>query len=261
MRHLVTATWDDVPHLTKSQKDDLWNALQPHEREARSKGIPGLGEGAIFPVTDESILVDPFEIPRHWRKIGGLDFGYDHPFAAAGLAHDLDADCIYVTKEYRERKATPIIHAAALKPWGKSDDGSQWLPWSWPPDGMQHDKGSGVQLAQQYRDQGLLLLDMHAQFEDGSNSVEAGLSDMLMRMQTGRWKVFKTCTGWMEEKRLYHRKKSDSGKIEIVKLRDDIISASRYALMMIRDAIVEPNSEPRKRYQGFKSSSTGWMRE
>jgi hypothetical protein len=52
-------------------------------------------------------------------------------------------------------------------------------------------------------------------------------------MQTGRWKVFRTCTSWLEEFRLYHRK---DGKV--VKERDDTISASRYALMMKRFADV-----------------------
>lgn len=247
MRHLVTATWDDVPHLSAEQKQQLWDALPPHEKEARSKGIPGLGEGAIFPVSDESILVDPFPIPKHWRQIGGLDFGYDHPFAATKLAHDLDTDCIYVTAEYRERKATPVIHAAALRPWGK------WLPWAWPHDGLQHDKGSGEQLAQQYRDQEMDLLPERATFEDETNGVEAGLSDMLVRMQTNRWKVFRTCPLWMEEKRLYHRKKNDQGKIAIVALRDDLISASRYGLMMIRHADVD-------RIGSMPQVSNDWVR-
>jgi hypothetical protein len=230
LRHLVTATWDDVPHLTKNQKDELNASLKPHEREARSKGIPVLGEGAIFPVADEAVIEDPFEIPKWWRHICGLDFGYDHPFGAVDLAYDPDKDCIHLTREYRERHATPIIHAAALKVWGK------WLPWAWPPDGFQHDKGSGEQLAEQYRRQDLNLLWEHAKFEDGTVGVEAGVSDMLQRMQTGRWKVFRTCPLWMEEKRLYHRKRTDNGRVEIVKLRDDLISASRYALMMMRYA-------------------------
>lgn len=164
--------------------------------------------------------------------IGGLDFGWDHPFGATKLAHDLDTDSVYVTAEYRERQATPVIHAAALKPWGRK------LPWAWPHDGLEHDKQSGEAFAESYRRQDLELLPERAMFDDGSNGVEAGLSDMLVRMQTGRWKVFKTCPLWMEEKRLYHRKKNDSGKIEIVKLRDDLISSSRYALMCIRFAEV-----------------------
>jgi hypothetical protein len=180
-------------------------------------------------VADEIIEVDPFSIPQHWVQINGVDFGWDHPFAAANLAWDRDADCIYVCKEYAIKESTPVVHAAAVKPWG------DWIPVAWPHDGLQHDKGSGEALRDQYAAQGLAMLADKATFEDGGNGVEAGIMDMLDRMQTGRWKVFKTCGGWMTEFRTYHRK---DGKI--VKLKDDRISASRYALMMLRHAVVKP---------------------
>jgi hypothetical protein len=48
-----------------------------------------------------------------------MDFGWDHPFAAVELAWDRDTDTIYVTKAYRIRETTPVIHAAALRAWGK----------------------------------------------------------------------------------------------------------------------------------------------
>lgn len=53
-----------------------------HERDARTKGIPTLGSGRIFPVTEESITCDPIEIPAQWPQIGAMDFGINHPFAA-----------------------------------------------------------------------------------------------------------------------------------------------------------------------------------
>lgn len=226
------ATIDDAEHFTADERAKIVASYPAHELEARTKGIPGLGSGRIFPVTEESITVEPFEIPKHWVQIGGMDFGYDHPFGATKLAWDRDKDVIYVTAEYRERQQTPIIHAAAIKPWG------DWLPWAWPHDGLQHDKGSGEQLAVQYRAQGLKTLDERSTFDDGTNSVEAGIMDMLDRMKTGRWKVFRTCPLWFEEFRMYHRK---DGKI--VKERDDLISASRYGLMMKRFAITEPKPE------------------
>jgi hypothetical protein len=99
---------------------------------------------------------------------------------------------------------------------------------------LQHDKGSGEQLAAQYREQGLNLLHERATFADGSNGLEAGVMEMLDRMQTGRWKVFSNCAEWFEEFRLYHRKDG-----LIVKERDDLISASRYGMMMLRAARVE----------------------
>jgi len=103
---------------------------------------------------------------------------------------------------------------------------------------LQHDKGSGDELAGQYATNGLNMLPERATWLDGSNGVEAGLMEMLDRMLSGRWKVFNTCAHWLEERRLYHRK---DGKI--IKERDDVISASRYALMMLRHADIERKVE------------------
>jgi phage terminase large subunit-like protein len=247
-RTVISMTIEDAEHYTPQERAKIIASYPPHEREARTKGIPTLGSGLIFPVMEEDIVIEPRPIPSIWPQIAGIDFGWDHPTAAANLAWDRDADIVYLTKVYRKREASPILHAAALKPWGA------WLPWSWPHDGN-NDTAAGPNLASQYREQGLGMLDERATFEDGTNSVEAGLMDMLDRMQTGRFKVFSTCVEWLEERRLYHRK---DGKV--VKVRDDTISASRYALMMLRHAIVEPNSQPRKRYGASAGrSATGWM--
>lgn len=221
-RAVTTMTIDDAEHYTPEERAKIIASYPPHEREARTKGIPTLGSGRVFPVPEETITVEAFSIPPHWLRIGAMDFGWDHPFAAVELAWDRDADVIYVTKAYRQKEATPVIHAAALKPWGD-------LPWAWPHDGLQHDKGSGEQLASQYRTQGLDMLPERATFEDGTNGVEAGVMDMLDRMQSGRWKVFSHLVDWFEEFRLYHRKDG-----LIVKLQDDLMSASRYGLMMKR---------------------------
>jgi phage terminase large subunit-like protein len=224
-RHVTTMTIDDAEHYTPEERAVIAESYPPHEREARTKGAPALGSGRIFPVTEESITIAALPIARHWPQIGGLDFGWDHPTAAVKLAWDRDADIVYVIASYRLREATPLIHAGALKPWGNT------LPWAWPHDGLRHDKASGEQLAETYRKHGLNLLLEHAAFEDGSTGVEAGLFLMLERMQTGRLKVFKHLAEWFEEFRLYHR---DDGKV--VKLRDDLMSATRYALMCLRHA-------------------------
>lgn len=229
-RHVVQMTIDDAEHYTPEQRAAIIASYPAHEREARVKGIPSMGSGRVFPIPEEDITVKPFAIPSHWVQINGLDFGWDHPFAATNLAWDRDADCIYVCKEYAARESTPVVHAAAIKPWG------DWVPCAWPHDGLQHDKGSGETLANQYRAQSLKMLPEKATFPDGGNGVEAGVTEMLDRMQTGRWKVFETCGGWLQEFRLYHRKDG-----LIVKLKDDRISSSRYGMMMLRFAKAQPS--------------------
>jgi len=227
-RAVISMTIEDADHYTPEERAKIIASYPAHERDARTKGIPTMGSGLIFPVIEDDIICDPFEIPKHWVQLGGMDFGWDHPTAGGCIAWDRDADVIYLTKDYRQRQATPIVHAAAFKAWGA------WLPWSWPHDGN-NDTAAGENLSKQYRDQGLNMLPERATFEDGSNSVEAGLMEMLDRMITGRFKVFRTCGSFLEERRIYHRK---DGKI--VKERDDVISAVRYAVMMKRFAKVKP---------------------
>jgi Terminase RNaseH-like domain len=184
------------------------------------------------------------EFPTHWPRIGGMDFGWDHPFAAVELVWDRDTDTVYVTKCYRVREATAVTHAAALKLWGKK------LPWAWPRDGRRETlEGAGKPLADQYRAQDLEMLHQHAQFEDGSVSVEAGIADMLIRMESGRFKVLKHLNEWFEEFRLYHRK---DGKV--FKENDDLLAATRYAVMMLRYA---ETSRPLRHYEPDRRES--WL--
>jgi Terminase RNaseH-like domain len=169
-----------------------------------------------------------------------MDFGWDHPFAACELVWDRDADVIFVSRTYRIRQATPIEHTAALRPWGKE------LRWAWPRDGNRETlEGAGVALAAQYREQGLNLLSEYSHYvEPGgqkSVSVEAGLMDMLNRMQSGRFKVFRHLEDWWQEFRLFHRK---DGKI--VKEGDDLMAATRYGVMMLRFA------STKKAYDNFR---------
>lgn len=244
-------TIEDVDHYTKEERDRIVASYPAHEREARAKGIPILGSGRVFPIAESVITVEPFLVPDLWPRICGIDFGWDHPSAAVWLAWDRDTDTIYVTDCIRVRETTPAQQAPAIKMRG------DWIPVAWPHDGLQTEKGSGFQLAEQYRNVGVNMLHEMAQFPETGDesgyktsriSVEAGVLGMLQKMQAGKFKVFSTCNDWFEEFRLYHRK---DGKI--VKLQDDLMAATRYAYMMLRYAVVAPDPSkimlnPRRAY-------------
>ncbi|MDE2104109.1 MAG: terminase family protein [Patescibacteria group bacterium] len=247
--HVTRMSIDDVDHYTAEQRAAIIASYPEYEREARTRGEPQLGEGRIFPFEESALMCQPIPIPDHWARIGGLDFGWDHPSAGVLCAWDRDSDIWYVTHAHRARQQTPILFSGAVKPWGN------W-PWSWPHDGLQHDKGSGDQLARLYRSQGLNMLAVHATHVDGGSGVEAGIAEMYERMQTGRFKVFQHLGDWFEEFRMYHRK---DGKV--VKLGDDLLSATRYALMMKRYAKNKLELRPvRKQYTPpAPSKPEGWM--
>lgn len=231
-RHVVAMTIDDVDHYTAEERERIVASYPPHEREARAKGIPSMGSGRVFPVTESTIVVPRRPIPPQWYQIGGMDFGIDHPFAAVNLCWDKDYDCLYVARTYRVKGAIPALHATALRPWG------EWIPWAWPHDGLIRDKGSGDQLKDIYKAHHLNMLPEQASHAEGGNGVEAGIIEMHERMETGRFKVFDDCSEWLEEFRMYHRKDGI-----IVKERDDLMSATRYAVMMKRYAALKPTGQ------------------
>jgi len=229
---LVSMTIYDVDHYTDEEKERIVDSYPDHERDARAKGIPVLGSGRVFLIPEEDLMEDPFEIPSHFAQINGLDFGWDHPQAAVNLAWDRDHDILHVTKTFRKRECTPVHAANTIGKWGK------WIPTAWPHDGLQHDKGSGDELATQYRDAGLNMLEEHATHESGGNGVEAGIMEMTERMKDGRFRVNRYLSDWFEEYRMYHRENGI-----IVKERDDIMAASRYGVMMRRFAEVRQSKK------------------
>jgi hypothetical protein len=254
MRSVTLMTLEDAAHFSADDREALLAKYPAHERDVRGKGIPMLGSGRIFPLSDEQVSCPAFKVPEYWPVLGALDFGWDHPTAAVRLAHDRDADIVYVTHTYRQAKGTPIQHAGALRAWGN-------IPWAWPHDGEHETSaGGGVDLATQYRAQGLDMLAERAKPEKlsrkagqspASSSMEAGLMSLLDRMLGGRLKVFEHLGDWFEEFRLYHRKKG-----KVVKFNDDLMSATRYGEVSLRYARVVG---PMKKKRGRRASAAGWM--
>ena len=226
-RCVINMTIEDALHISDEDRKRQIDSYDVHQQEARAYGRPVLGSGIIFPVMRRDIACDPFpmdNVPFYWQELAGIDFagsGEDgHPTAAVKLLYNTQDDIIYVTNTYRRKGGTPMVHAAALRAWGK-------VPFAWPHDGLQHDKSSGVPLKDIYKNEGLNMLTDNARFEDGDNGVEAGITALLMRMETGRLKIFSHLTDLFEEMDGYYR---DEGKI--VKIEDDLICALRYSAGM-----------------------------
>lgn len=227
---LIQATWDDAPHLDKATKDQLLSQYPEHERKMRAEGIPFFGSGLVYPVDEGAIKVEPFEIPEHWPAIAGMDFGWENDTAVVWLRWDRDADIVYLVDEYAANHLVPLMHSGAIK-------SRPICPVAWPHDGVAGEKGSGVGLADQYRNHGIKMMAQHFTnppvpgLPNGDIRVEPGISSLLERMQTGRFKVFSTCMKWLNEFKMYSRK---DGKI--IKKNDHLMDATRYAEGSLRFA-------------------------
>ena len=226
-QYVQRATWDEAYHMSDEMKVSLLAEYPVWQRDMRSKGLPLLGAGLIFDISDKDIQCDAFECPRHWWIINGLDFGWDHPQAHIQLWIDRDTDTIYVAHAWKKSKTLADVAWNCVHEWAYG------VPTAWPHDGLQTEKGSAKQQKSYYHQAGWDMLDVHAQWLDGGIGVEAGLVELYRLMELGKFKVFKHLTPWFEEKMNYHR--DENGKI--IKLGDDLLSATRYAYMMRRFAV------------------------
>lgn len=220
----IGITWDDVPHLSEADRKELWDTIPPHQRDARAKGIPALGSGVIYPVAEDSYLVDPFAIPPHWPKAYALDVGWNRTAAIWG-AWDRDNDTVYLYGEYYVGEAPPQVHADAIKSRG------DWIPGVIDPASRGRSQIDGRALMDEYINLGLDL-------QPARNEVEAGIFAVYRRFQSGRLKVFRTLANYRSEIRLYRR--DEKGKI--VKERDHLMDAKRYLIMSgMGRAMTEPS--------------------
>jgi hypothetical protein len=228
-RIVIGVTWDQVPHLTPEAKATLLATIHPHLREARSKGVPHLGTGAIYPVPESEIRVADIPIPKHWPRGYALDAATSGPTAAVWMAHDRDSATLYITSVYKRAQAEPSIHAAAVLARGA------WMRGVGDVAGVTN--ADGDQFLDIYRRLGLKI-------ELADKAVEAGIQDTWELLSTGRLKVFGSCEAWFEEYRLYRR----DAKGRIVKRDDHLMDCTR---MLVRGQACMRTEEPERKPQQF----------
>lgn len=211
-RAVVFCGWDSVPHLSEKTKEELLAAYPLHERDARTQGIPGLGDGAIYPIPVPQIVCDPFKIPDHWPRVYGMDVGWNCT-AVVWAAWDRESDKVYVYTEHYRGQQPPSVHREAIVARG------EWIPGVIDPASGASGQNDGRQLLADYRAMGLHLMP-------ANNSVEAGILQVYNRLVSGRLVIFSTCVNLLSEYKFYRR---SEGKV--VKANDHALDALRYLIV------------------------------
>lgn len=208
-KFVINVDWSEVPHLDEDQKKSILASYSRHERDARSKGIPSLGSGAIYPYSEDDITCQPFPIPPWWPKAYGMDTGWSKTAAVWG-AKNPDTGEIYLYSEHYVSEEKPVIHAASIKSRG------EWIVGAADPAGV--NLSDGKKIFQLYVEQGLNIVKA----EKGDR--EAGILAVAQMFETGQLKIFNTLTNLLNEIRVYRRDE----KGVIIKKKDHAMDAMRY---------------------------------
>jgi phage terminase large subunit-like protein len=229
-RAVFRITGAEAKHISPERREELAEGYPEHEKETRLEGIPQLGTGPVFPLELLPGLTRSFPldaIPSWARYCVGIDFGFSHPFAAVYIAWAHDTGQIWVVDSFRMERSTPLLHVQRIH----SMTQGLRVPVAFPHDGHAADKGSGLPLAGQYKSAGANMMSKFATNHGTDHfNIEAALEEMRELMWMGKIIIAQHNTELLEELRHYHRNED----FKIVKQRDDLVSALRYAIMMRR---------------------------
>jgi hypothetical protein len=191
-------------------------------REMRRTGVFATFKGQVFKEWRPRIHVtEPFEIPKDWHKVRGVDFGFNNPFCCLWVARDPDGR-YYVYDEHFQSQQLNAFHAAQIKQ-------RRWqpaLPW-FGQTYSDHDAQQRAELA------GLDILCTPA-----NKAIAQGLSTVrsLMQVQEDgkpRLMVFKNCKNLIREIAKYRFPEGTTGRNPSdlpVDKDNHAIDALRYAI-------------------------------
>tara|TARA_Y100001954_G_scaffold238717_1_gene307878 strand:+ start:907 stop:2586 length:1680 start_codon:yes stop_codon:yes gene_type:complete len=104
-RKFIPARLDDNPYLAEDGRyEQMLKALPPTQRKQLLEGNWDVNEGAAF--TEFSIdthVISPFQIPVHWERVKGIDYGYASESACIWAALDPSDGTLIIYRElYRK---------------------------------------------------------------------------------------------------------------------------------------------------------------
>jgi hypothetical protein len=223
---------DDVPHLSDIEKKKILAGIPSWQLQARKSGIPGHGVGAIYPIPENVMMIQPFDIPAHWPRSYGMDPGWNCT-AVTWFAWNIDAPFkdeagnmkypAVAYDEYYRGQADPAVHAASIMRRGR------WIPGVIDPAAQKARGNDGELLIDTYCNLGLKV-------SKADNTVVSGLIQTWNMLSTQQLQIFSTLTNWFKEVRLYRRDE----KGNIIKKNDHLMDATRYNVMSGFDVAKAP---------------------
>lgn len=149
-------------------------------------------DGAIYKASEQSILVQPHEIPKTWKRVYGMCVTWNE-IAAVWLAHDPQTSNFEMTGEYWAVPTDPALHVKEIRERGA------WIPGVISAMEDQRERRDGYLLAEKYVNLGLRL---DATPEIHSATVIVDLNNALNQ---GKLKIFGNVSKFFDQYRMYRR--------------------------------------------------------
>jgi hypothetical protein len=192
---------DNREHLPDDYISDILDALPEKQKQRFKLGQWVKAEGVIYEHFDESMIIDPKDLPAEFdRYIAGQDFGLHITNVKIGIK----GETIYVLRDYG-------AYGMTTKTFNNELHAQGWFDEDFP---VYCDPAGGERIQE-------ITNGVKA-----NNSVESGIDYISAKMERGQFFVCKNCSGVLSEIEDYTRDEAGG----IVKVNDHGMDAMRYAI-------------------------------
>jgi len=228
---------EDNPFLDAAYLEAL-RSLTGVMRMRLYEGLWVRAEGVVYESWDpEKHIVEPFEIPREWRRIRVTDFGYVNPRVVLWIAIDPD-DCMYVYRQTYQSKQKASDSAREVIRLSASERFEATI--------CDHDADERAE----FEDAGIPTLAANKQVSRGIQLTDKRLQEgrikflrgCLVREDEELRRAFKPCST-EEEFEVYVWAKNSDGSVskeEPEKKNDHGLDALRYGVMYVDRDLCDP---------------------
>lgn len=200
-RYICRAGVYDVPHFSEQAIKAAEAEYEPHLREARLYGVACMGMGAVYPISEDDLIVDSFPIPENWKCAYGMDFGW-HNTAAVFIAKNPATGVYYIYDEYKRGNVVADLHANAIM---KPSRAGTWMKGGCDPAGNKREADGSTYIST-YRALGLKLVP-------GVAKIAVGTQFIYSLMEAGLLKIQRHCTKLLAELRSYQYDEKNPNQI------------------------------------------------
>ena len=234
---------DDVPHLSEEQKAEIISSYNKYEREARSKGFPSVGAGAIFPYVEDSVVVNRVDMEPWWPRMFAVNFTWEK-CALVWVTQNPDTGVAYVYDSEIFSEEPVSVICTAIKARGKD------MPGVICGARCARTKSDRFRVLKEFRLNDVMMVDV-------SDNLEGSIRELQSMFQAGTLKIKSNLRPLLTEYNMYRRDRKGQA------VEEDIhaINALRYvatAGLNYAKPKVDPDDVIHRRRKYGRNNITGY---
>jgi phage terminase large subunit-like protein len=181
--------------------------------------------GLVYPEFDRKLhVIEPFDIPKSWKRYRAIDFGVVNPFCCLVFVHDESDNTLYCVAEYFQTEKTTVHNGNEIKRRFKKYEPFEYT------------------VCDPESKDGRLILARHCDIPNKSAPKHLGVINTI-NLVKGKLApdaegkphlyIFNNCKELLKEFRLYSWKKSNNGKDGVKKQYDHGMDSLRYMIAFL----------------------------